>query len=240
MYSQRTSLGVHLLTGIAFRLMLPSLTVFIAALWITHGQGGTETLPLGGLLLPPTGCAAPCLLGIRPGQTTLVSALDHLRANPLIQSIEPVASMPDSPAPSGLFAVQFVLTAPIRTAQMQFVTEPRTGVINRILFINSGLPLSDVTLTLGQPAALFLDNRFNTSVVTYAAFYPQNQMDVQVVLPLCTPEVARLPSIRQNVVISIDTISTYFEQRGLYPAATLVNDTGWLQQLHDLKQAECA
>jgi hypothetical protein len=39
-----------------------------------------DDTPLRALLLPPEGCAAPCFLGVRPGDTATTAALDRLAA----------------------------------------------------------------------------------------------------------------------------------------------------------------
>jgi hypothetical protein len=77
-----------------------------------------EDAALYALLAAPDGCAAPCFLGIRPGETTRTQALAILRAHPYVDQVEDDAlgvswrwkrppqlgSLPDSSPGAPLFA----------------------------------------------------------------------------------------------------------------------------------------
>ncbi|MEP7291590.1 MAG: hypothetical protein ABI835_07385 [Chloroflexota bacterium] len=171
---------------------------------------------------------------------TLDAGIEQLRVSPHIQSIAPVASELNSPAPAGLYEVEFVPTLiSMRTARMQFLTEARSGVIENILLTNTSLQLSDIFLTLGQPASLILDNPSHLGLVTYVGFYPDYQMYVQVVLPICASDDDRFWNVRQNVSVGIASTANYVEQSGYYSTTPLSNGEGWLQQLHNMKRTNC-
>lgn len=235
MFPSSVSSISHLVTRVLFRFALPVLALLTVAALCVQGQGVTPSA-VSTLLLPPSGCAAPCFLGITPGQTTLTAGLEQLRSSPLIQSVSPVSGTPASPAPSGLYTVEFTLAAaPLQTAQMQLVTEARTGIIDRILLTNSGISLNDTTKALGLPATFALDNRLNTGLATYSAFYPQYQVFTQMTLPLCS----NLSAFQQNVVVGIMSAPNYAEYRSLYPPVSDPNQVDWQQQFLDLESGYC-
>ena len=230
----------HLLIRFCFRVTLPCVLLLVFVVLLVHGQSSSGS-DVGALLMPPTGCSAPCFLGIKLGQATLTSGLDQLRASRWIQSISPVSSEPNSPAPTGLYDVEFVPTvAPVRTAQVRFMTEADTGIIESILLMHTGIPLSDIVLAFGQPTPLLLDDRLHLGLVTYVAFYPQYQMYVQVVLPVCPSGGDPFWNEQHNVLIGVESAQQYAQQRSYYPADAPDAGGRWLQQIHDLKQTDCA
>ena len=58
---------------------LPCILLITALLMFVHQQPD-QLSDLQDFLLPPADCAVPCFLGIRPGVTSLVAAIEALRA----------------------------------------------------------------------------------------------------------------------------------------------------------------
>lgn len=73
--------------------LVPSLMLaFSAAVLVIHAQPYDDAAVRA--LLMPSGCPAPCFLGIRPGLTTLADALRILQAHPWVGMVYPIHEPP--------------------------------------------------------------------------------------------------------------------------------------------------
>jgi hypothetical protein len=61
---------------------------FAALIGVIRAQPIDADADLRDLLMPPTGCASPCFLGIQPGVTSRREAIALLRAHPWVTSVE--------------------------------------------------------------------------------------------------------------------------------------------------------
>lgn len=227
------------LLSLLLRLSPFYILVFTLPMLLIHSQP-TITSDLQTLFMPSSDCALPCFQGVSPGVTTVDEGLKRLRASALIASISPVSSVPSSPAPADVYDVQFSPTfATMRSAQMQITTQAHTGIIQSIYLSQTGLLLRDLLLTFGPPAQAVLDNPLHLGLATYAAFYPHDQLYVQVVLAVCPHGATTLENIRQDVLIGIGSASAYAAQATYYQTKPTANNEGWLQQLHDMRRTSC-
>src|SRR6266496_2920735 len=91
-----------LMPRIYLRLAFIPLVIIGIALLITRSQPSSQTndtlSPIA--LLLPVNCPAPCILGIRPGVTTIEEAITRLRKNMWVKQV--VAS-PDATQPNQVF-----------------------------------------------------------------------------------------------------------------------------------------
>lgn len=196
---------------------------------------------LSRLSMPTDGCAESCFLGITLGVSTLDVGLQQLRSNPLVQSISPVQFEPSSPVPHGLYSVEFSATLdPIRTAQLQFVTQSRT--INSVLLTNTGIQLSDIELSLGHPESIMLNEPLHLGFASYVSFYPQYQIYVQTLLTVCSSEDEPFWSFwyqPQDLSIGFASKQTYSELRNAYWLDGDQSADDWRHQLHNIERVDC-
>jgi hypothetical protein len=219
---------------LSFQLMVTLHTALLLSLAIllVRAQGSRDS-SLHILLKPSSDCPAPCFLGITLGVTPLNVGLTKLRANPLIQSLSPVSP--------GVYHIEFApVFTPLRAMQMQVLTESQSEVIEAIYVSNSGLQLSDISLSLGAPESLILDEGLDFGLVTYVGFYPQHQLYVKVILPVCLVDEKLFWQARYNVLIGIVSAQQYVEEHSSYPLEANRNGKGWLQQLHRIKRSSCS
>lgn len=74
------------MSGLLLKLALTLIVVFAAALGLIRAQPHDDSA-LRAFLAPPSGCAAPCFMGIRPGVTTGAEAVDLLAAHPWVAAL---------------------------------------------------------------------------------------------------------------------------------------------------------
>jgi hypothetical protein len=100
---------------------------------------------LSDFLLPPADCPAPCLLGVRPGSTSVDRALAVLRANPAIAQVQV----------DYYYAGQSIfwrwLQDPVGSYRQYAFRADRRNLITRFV-LPSDIRLGDVLLILGTPA----------------------------------------------------------------------------------------
>jgi hypothetical protein len=229
----------YLLSRVLVRLALPAVLLFTVLTLFARAQRSDTSL-LTTLLLPPSDCAAPCFLGIRPGLTTVNAGLDQLRTRAPVQSVSLVSPMPGMSPVSDTYEVAFLQpSGSLRVTRMQFVTEPRSGVIEGILLSDMGITLADVYVTFGQPASLILDDRLHLGLVTYVGFYPQYQLYIQAVFAICSPNISSLWTQHQSVLIGIESERRFAQELSFYAEELQPSNGAWSQRLHDSRRQVC-
>jgi hypothetical protein len=211
---------------------LPCILLITALLMFVHQQPD-QLSDLQDFLLPPTDCAVPCFLGIRPGVTSLVAAIEALRANPWIRSV-----VNFSPSRYDLELTHTV--AAMRMPRMPLLLDVRENIVNRISLFDPGFRLSDVILTLGRPAHYSLNASLHVGFVTYVAFYPQLQMHVEANLPLCAFQLSSFWNAQPSVSIGIETEQTYAKQANYYGIDNPQTLESWSKQIQNIQRVKCA
>lgn len=162
--------------GLLSRLIMLLTTLFTTAMMVIHAQpyddGGLHEL-----LTPPEGCAAPCFLGVQPGEMTLIEAANTLEANQAVEQVVLTAG-------GALYGLEFSQQG----AAMKF-TAPRFRVqadhIRSIMFQTDQLRWGDLWLALGPPSNLLLLDDGTQNVKGLAAMYPEYGFYLYTTLHIC-------------------------------------------------------
>ena len=228
----RTSPQVLRVPALIFKGAFPCIFLLTAMILLAHGQSD-PTSDLREFLLPSPNCAAPCFMGIRLGVTSLDDAITHLKTDPLIESVTNFSP--------GRYDLEFAYPlASMPSARMPLLLEAQHGIVERINLYDPGIVLSRIVLVLGQPAQFILNDTLHQGFVTYIGFYPQYLIYVKADLPLCSLDVSSFWKSPQPAAIGIETAQKYTQQLSYYPADLYQTEDGWLRQLHNLKQTDCA
>jgi hypothetical protein len=171
--------------------------------------------------------------------TTVEAGLKLLHDSHRVRASSPILPGSDSLRVSGLYTVEFEQPSILR-ARIQLVTDVYYETIVGILLTDTGIQLSDIVLSLGQPTSLVLDNRLHLGRVVYVGFYSQYQLYVQIILPLCSLEVGTFWNTPQDILIGIESARRYAQQLSFYSEETQQHDGAWRQHLYAMKQLDCA
>lgn len=221
-------------TRVVFRLVVPGLALLALAVPLTYAQEG----PLDNVVTLAESCKAPCFMGVSLGTMTPEAGVEQLRAHSLIQSVDLVPSNQYDVA-SNQYDVAFTSAASIPSARMLLLTEARTGQVEAIHLMKTGLRLADIEQSFGSPERFVLEDRLHLGLATYVAFYPEYQMYVHAVFAVCTPAGSRAADQPHEVVITVASPAKYAEAQDYYPADGQASDIDWAQQLDNLKQIDC-
>lgn len=140
------------MTRCYLRAALPLLLLFTALPLLARVQPN-NVAGLRALLLPP-GCRAPCLFGIRPGETTGREALAILEAHPWVTSVSVVYRGATNPSENrdGVLAWQWNGLEPplLRTPELYAgAVEIDLGVV-RTVRLSTAIPFGEIWLALGD------------------------------------------------------------------------------------------
>lgn len=231
-------LTADLATTLAFRLVVACILLLTIAVLLAHGYS-TGITPLHALLLPSEDCDSPCFLGIRPGSTSFMTALEQLRRHPWMRSIDPIPAPPAVPQALDMFHVELTLPRGSElVTQLQLVTRAGSSTLEGVLLINPDISLGEVMQVLGEPGAVFLDTGRHRGLLTFVEFYPQFQLFIQTISSTCLPAQSTFWTSHQPLVIGILSAQRYAEQQSYYRDDLALN-TGWMQALYKLRSPPC-
>ena len=100
-------------------------------------------------LLPPAECAAPCFLGIRPGDTSAGAALSILENHAWVRRLN-IMDNPVSWEWSGAQPVWIDGSVPGHIVTERFIAENREDGVTSV-YVQTRLTLAEVYMLLGQP-----------------------------------------------------------------------------------------
>jgi len=221
----------HILVHVLVKLLLLCITLFGAVVLLLHMQPYDEDTELRSLVVPSTGCHAPCFMGVELGETTVGAAMFRLKES---RRIVPFGASVDH----GNAVVETFVPGP--SGHIPLFLEAQNGVVEAIRLSSILIRLSDVEFILGQPAQRVFNNTTKQGSITYAAFYPWYEMIVVVDLPACSLDMNTFWDAWRYASVEIETAPGYTERADYYLTGAHKSGAGWAKEMLDIKRASCA
>ena len=193
---------------LVLRVACPLSLVFIAAVGLIRVRP-YENENVRGFLLPPEGCPAPCFLGVRPGVTPGVDAIQILEAQDWIERVVRSADFYD---------LTWSDARPdfVDTTAMNYLFVP-TQLVGWIR-LDTRLRLGDVLLTLGPPEGVFSRPGGSGHSVYHSLIYRRFGLEIGTVT-LCP--VTRAGLWNTPVEVRLETRFASLASVGLYRVNSL-------------------